>query len=154
MKKVVLITGLISWLMLAAASAMAQGPDMDDSVKQKLPQGKWWNNPEIAQKLTLTDEEKAKLNELFKQNRMQMITLKGDLEKEKLTLEDMFDAENFDSAACMEQFKKFQEAKTKLGAERFRFVVEVRKLLGKDRFLQLKAEFPRYRTKIKRGANP
>lgn len=70
-----------------------------------------------------------------------MIDLKSNVEKEKLELEMILDQQDFNESACMDRFKKFQDARTKLANERFRFLIEVRKLLGLDRYRQLKTEF-------------
>jgi len=122
--------------------------------KFKVPHGKWWQMPEVATKIGLTSEEQQKLNDLFVQSRRQMIDLKSNVQKEGLELEVILDQQNFDESACIDRFKKFQDARTNLTREQFRFLVKVRKLLGLDRYRQLKTEFrdrPMHRMKGQRG---
>jgi hypothetical protein len=45
----------------------------------------------------------------------------------------------------MAAFKKLKDAGTMLATERFGFLMEVRKLLGADRFLKLKTKFQMHR---------
>jgi len=97
--------------------------------------------PQVAKKLELTSKKQQKFDDLFVQSRRRMIDLKSNVEKEKLELEMILDQQDFDESACMDRFKKFQDARTKLANERFRFLIEVRKLLGLDRYRQLKTEF-------------
>ncbi len=106
-----------------------------------IPGGKWWRMPKAAKKLELTKAEQKKLDRMFIQNRRRMIDLKRDAAKEKLELEDILDKENFNESACMGRFKKLMDASTELTIERFRFLVEVRNLLGIKRFQLLKANF-------------
>ena len=121
----------------------APGPGKGDI----MPPGKWWKSPQVADKLRLTQEEKEKLDTMFLEHRHQMIDLDANVAKERLELEYLLDSSNFDSAACMERFKKLQEAHVNAATERFKFLVQVRQLLGLERFQQLKAEFQKHRKK-------
>ena len=80
-----------------------------------------------------------------------MIDFNGQVEKERLELEEIFDSSSFDAAACIDRFKKLQEAHKSLATERFEFLVQVRELLGLDRFQQLKTEVRRHRIKRRLG---
>jgi Spy/CpxP family protein refolding chaperone len=137
MKKVTIFT--LICLLAASGIGLARGPRGMEGLK--MPHGKWWRMPEVAKKLELTSEEQQKFDGLFVQSRRRMIDLKSNVQKEKLELEMILDQQNFDESACMDRFKKFQDARTKLTNERFGFLVEVRKLLGLDRYRQLKTEF-------------
>ncbi|MDM8552788.1 hypothetical protein QUF72_22095 [Desulfobacterales bacterium HSG2] len=108
-----------------------------------MPPGKWWQMPKMAETLNLSSEEQGKLDKLFVQNRRQLINLKSGLEREKFELELVLDDKNFNETACMNQFKKLQDARANLTAERFRYVIEVRKLLGLDRFQKIKSTYSR-----------
>ena len=116
-----------------------------------VPRGKWWKMPEVANKLALTEEEKEKLDTMYLGHRQQMIDLHGQVEKERLELEQLLDSSTFNATACMDRFKKVQEAQSNLATERFRFLVQAREMLGLDRFQQLKAEVRQHRMKGKPG---
>ncbi len=106
-----------------------------------IPGGKWWRMPNISDKLKLTQEEQKKLDSLFIQSRNQLITIKSNMEKGRLELEEILDKKEFDESACMDRFKKIQDTRSDLAAERFKYFIEVRKILGEGRFQTLKADF-------------
>lgn len=142
MKKTIVVTMIVFFMV--SGICLAKGPGPMGEAKM-LPDGKWWKMPKIAQDLDLTGEEQTKLDDLFIQSKRKMIDLKSDVEKEKLELEQIMEKKDFDEPACMAIFKKLKDAGTRLATERFGFLVEVRKLLGADRFLKLKAKFQMYR---------
>jgi hypothetical protein len=51
---------------------------------------------------------------------------------------------DFDAAAFQAQFAKMQKAGTEIDAERMNYRVEVRSLLGSDRFFKIRSHFPMY----------
>ena len=146
MKKIILLT--IGCFLMTAVMGFA---DMDRSRgSMKLPHGKWWRVPKIVEIQKITPEEQVKLDTLYIENRRQLIDLKGNLQKELLELEILFDQADFNQNACTRQYKKVQEARTKLSVERFKFVIQVRELLGLERFRQLESKYREFR-KLRKG---
>ena len=112
-----------------------------DSQGARMPLGKWWHMPHLAQQLNLNGREKEQLDDLFIQTRRKMIDLKSAVEKERLELGILMDKETLDEDAVRGQFKKLGEARATLAAERFRFILAVRKILGAERFQSLRTLF-------------
>ena len=108
------------------------------AVAKQMPRGKWWRHPEVNKRMSLSDEEKSKLDALFLQSRRKLIDLKRDLEIERLEFESLMERETLDESAVMKQFDKLEGARKALSTERFRFLLQVRKTLGFERFQQLK----------------
>lgn len=104
---------------------------------QTMPSGKWWKDPEFIKTLRLTSGDDQKLDKLFVKYRRRMIDLTNQVEKEQFEYQNLMEAPNLDEAAVNRQLKKLEEARTELYAEKNRFVVEVRKILGRDRFQKL-----------------
>ena len=104
-----------------------------------LPRGRWWRMGDLAERLKLTAEEKETLDTLFMDNRRKMIDLKSGVEKEKLELEALLEGRQLDEQAVLAQFRKVHETKGRMGEARFGFILTVRKLLGYERFQQLKS---------------
>jgi Spy/CpxP family protein refolding chaperone len=102
-----------------------------------MPSGKWWKDPEFIKALRLTSDDDKKLDKLFVKYRRRMIDLTNQVEKEQFEYQNLMEAPNLDEAAVNRQLKKLEEARTELYAEKNRFVVEVRKILGRDRFQKL-----------------
>ncbi len=124
-KKLFIIAVLIAVLVPALASAE------NDFI------GRWWRMPATASKLTLTETEKLKLDQLYQINRKNLIDMKAAVDKERFILEDILNKEPFNEAKVKEQFQKLEKRRAILSEERFRYVLEVRKLLGAERFKKL-----------------
>jgi Spy/CpxP family protein refolding chaperone len=112
-----------------------------NTLEARMPLGKWWHMPPVAEQLNLHGREKEQLDDLFIQNRRKMIDLRSAVEKERLELGILMAKETLDEVAIMGQFKRLGEARANLTAERFRFILEVRKILGAERFQSLKTLF-------------
>jgi len=116
-----------------------------------IPPGKWWKMPRVAEELSLTKEEKAKMDTLYLEHRQGMVDLRSEVAKERLKIEHLLDSSGFNANACLDLFKKLLGATNKLATDRFRYLVRVRELLGLERFQKLKEGIKRYRKKGIRG---
>ena len=114
------------------------------------PPGKWWHNPQAAEKLKLSNEEINMLDKQFVDSRRKLIKLKSNVESEQFELDNLFDSENINQKEAMRQFDKLQQAKKNLATEHFRLILEVRNILGLERFRQLKEYRQLRRQKIRK----
>ena len=133
-----ILSGILLILM-AALPHLAMG--------QGMPGGKWWLNPQIRENLKLTDEEKSELDEQFVKSRRRLIDLKRDVEKERFELETLLEREPLEENAVKKQYKRLEKARTSLSDERFRLIMQSRKILGNKRFQELKAYMKMHRYK-------
>ena len=104
-----------------------------------MPGGKWWKDPGVVKQLNLTSGEVKKLDKLFVKSRRRLIELKNRVEKERFEYQTLMESQNLDESAVNRQLQKLEKARTAMNAETNRFVVEVRKILGPDRFQKLKS---------------
>jgi len=102
------------------------------------PAGKWWRLPKLSAHLELTTQEKDRLDALFQDNRKKLIDLRAEIEKEQLDLEESMESEPLNEKKTVEQFRKLDSARSALAEERFRYFLEIRKIVGADRFQKLK----------------
>jgi Spy/CpxP family protein refolding chaperone len=107
------------------------------AVGQTMPNGKWWKDPGIAKKLNLTSSDVKKLDNLFLKSKRNMIDLKNRVEKEQFEYQNLMESKTLDEAAINRQLQKLERARSDLNEERSRFIVGVRKILGRDRFQRL-----------------
>lgn len=114
------------------------------------PTGKWWHNPQVSEKLNLSDEEIKMLDKQFVDSRRKLIKLKSIVESEQFEIDNLLDAENINQKEAMKQFDKLQQAKKNLSTDIFRHVLQLRKILGLERFRQLKEYRQLRRQKIRR----
>ena len=99
--------------------------------------GRWWHVPEIAQQLQLAEDEIKRLDEAYDTASIKMIEIKGRVEIEQFKLRTLMEQRDFNEEAVLEQERKQEEARSQLSMERFRFLLDVRKIVGHDRFIKL-----------------
>jgi Spy/CpxP family protein refolding chaperone len=134
-------------LLFVAAPAIVMGKDM--------PVGKWWHRPDMASTLSLSEAEKSQLDQKYIESRRNLIKLKNVVESEGFELEVILESEPLDESKALEQHKRMEKARSDLANERFRFVLEVRKIIGLERFQVLKASFKKFRhRKVRRMLAP
>jgi Spy/CpxP family protein refolding chaperone len=112
------------------------------------PPGRWWRLPKATERLKLSEDQKSRLDSLFEANRLNLIELKGSVEKEQFKLRNLLEAETLDERAAEEQFKKLQAARATMDAERFRYFLEVRKILGYQKFQMLEIIYREFRERL------
>lgn len=135
LKKNVLTGTVLLIMMISPAIAMAQ----------EMPSGKWWHSPRMPKQINLTDAEKDKLEEGFRNSRRNLIDLKRNLERERFELGNLLEDKTLNETEVMKQFKKLEKARLDLSSERFSFLLQVRKILGPERFQQVKAFYRKSR---------
>ncbi|MCE5334775.1 MAG: Spy/CpxP family protein refolding chaperone [Desulfobacteraceae bacterium] len=127
-KSILLLIAIVLLLM----PAVSEGKD--------IPPGRWWRIPYFADQLNLTDQQKDELDRLFDYNRNRLAELKKQMEQERNDLTALMEGEhNLNENAAIVQMKKLENTRTVLAATRFSYSLEVRKLLGYEKFQQLKS---------------
>jgi len=124
------------------------------AIGQDMPPGKWWKDQQFVKKLDLNESQTAKLDEEFVKSRRLLIELKNKVESERFELDNLFDQKDLNEDNLKSQYQKVEDAKRALSAERFRFIMEVRKTIGYEKFNQLKTMFVQFhknRMQGKRG---
>ena len=130
------LAGLMILISLAMASvALGQGE----------PTGKWWRDPGIVRELNLSNQDVDRLENLFSGSRRRLIDLTKDVEKAQFEYQQAVEADPLDEKAVNSRFQNLEGARSRLAAEQSRFSVEVRKILGYDRFQRLKQIYSRQR---------
>jgi hypothetical protein len=115
-----------------------------------IPSGKWWKRSDVVNKIDIAEAEKKKLDNMYYKHRYRMIDLHSQVKKDQLELEQLLDNQDFNAEASMDHFTKLQKAHNTRSTERFRFLVQVRELMGLDRFQQLKEQVKKYRMERRR----
>jgi Spy/CpxP family protein refolding chaperone len=105
---------------------------------KEIPPGRWWHVSYFVDQLNITDQEKDELDRLFDYNRNRLAELKKQMEDERNELLTAIDQEHLNETSAISKMKKLESTRTLLAATRFSYSLEVRKLLGYERFQQLK----------------
>ena len=67
-----------------------------------------------------------------------MIDLKTEVEKERLELDIILDQQDANKDRISERYDSLEKARAKLSKERFGLLIEVREIIGAERFQELK----------------
>lgn len=97
----------------------------------------WWRNSEVAQRLNLTDPQKQQLEQLFTQQRLQLVDLKAAVEKEEIKLQALMNADNIQENAVMAQIDATQTARGRLEKSFATMALSFRKVLTAEQWKQL-----------------
>jgi len=125
-------------LVFTSSVVMAQGMAGSPKKHDKMPFGKWWQNPASAENLNLSQEEIEVLDAAFNNRARKFMELKHAIELEQFEMNRMMEGKTLDEAALMTQFGKLESARANLSRERFQYYVQIRKILGADRFQKIK----------------
>lgn len=100
--------------------------------------GRWWDNPELAQKLNITDQQKKQMDDIFLQHRLKLIDLNANLEKQELLLHPLIEADQPDEAKILAQIDVVAQARADLEKANARMLFDIRKTLTADQWQKLK----------------
>jgi Spy/CpxP family protein refolding chaperone len=103
------------------------------------PEGMWWKNPMVVQRLTLTPEQTKKMEGIFEQSRLQLIDLKANVEKQNALLEPLLSANPPDTIKAMAQIDKVAQARAELEKANARMLLGIRVVLTPDQWTKLHA---------------
>ena len=106
------------------------------------PRGRWWNDPEIVQKLSLNSDQQKKMDDIFQQNRLKLIDLNATLEKDEINMEPLVSAEAPEEANILAQIDRVAQARAELEKANARFLLGIRRVLTQDQWRKLQAERP------------
>lgn len=101
--------------------------------------GRWWDKPELAQQLNLTDQQKKQMDDIFLQHRLKLIDLHANLDKQETLLQPMIEADQPDEAKILSQIDAVAQARAELEKANARMLFDIRKTLTPDQWQKLKA---------------
>jgi protein CpxP len=118
---------------------MPRRPPMERALRGG-PHGRWWNNPEMAQKLGLTPEQQKKIDEVFQESRLKLIDLNASLQKEEVILEPLVGADQPDESKILPQIDRVAQARAELEKANARMLLGIRRVLTPEQWKKLRAE--------------
>ena len=120
---------------------------------QEMMHGKWWLNKTLTENMQLTDSERNTLDQKYMESRRKMIELKSEMEKQQLELDILLDKPDAEKEQIIAQFARLENARSELSKERFRLLIEIRDVLGPERYQKLREMYrDRDNSRMDRGA--
>ena len=130
---------IVMVLVFTSSAVVAQGMAGEPKNHDRIPLGKWWQNPAGVKNLNLTQEEIDTLDTAFNTRARKFMELKHAVELEQFELNGLMEGKTLDEPALMAQFNKLESARANLSRERFQYYVQIREILGPERFQKIKA---------------
>ena len=150
--KTVRLVLAVAGILMAGGFAGAQAPDphgmgpgfgmhrppMERALGDWGAQGQWWNNPNIAKQLNLTDDQRKAMDEILHEHRLKLIDLRAGLETAEVNMQPLISADTPDRAAIEAQIDKVVQARAALEKANSLFLLDIRMKLTPDQWKQLK----------------
>jgi Spy/CpxP family protein refolding chaperone len=119
------------------------------------PPGIWWHNSDLIQKLSLTPDQQKRMDDIFQQNRTQLMDLRTSLEKQESQMGPMLSADQPDTNKILAQIDHTAQARAELEKAHARMLLSIRNVLTPDQWAKLQAaEQENRRTRMRRGDGP
>jgi len=139
MRKVLLLAIIVAFAFTGIASARGPGAGNSADLDQRFDEsGKFWQREKVSQELSLSEEEKENLTELYNSHREKVQGLREDLGKEMEALREIMDSTEVSSSDARKYFANAEKIRSVIQAERFELRLAQRQLLGKERFAKLR----------------
>jgi periplasmic protein CpxP/Spy len=112
-------------------------PPMERAFGPRGPYGRWWDNPEVAERIGLTDDQKKKMDDVFQQARLKLIDLDAALKKEEVSMEPLVNSDQPDEAKLLAQIDRVAQARAELEKANARMLLGIRRVLTVDQWKKL-----------------
>jgi protein CpxP len=106
------------------------------------PRGRWWNNPEVAQKLGLTSDQQKRMEVVFEQSRPNLMDLSATVRKEEMAMEPLLAADQPDESKILAQIDHVAQARAELEKANGRMLLGLRRVLTPEQWKTLQADEP------------
>ena len=114
--------------------------------------GEWWQNPDVAEEIGLSDQQKQQLEKITQDSRLKMIDLRANLEKQQVILEPMLQTYHPDEVAVLAQVDRVSQARAAVEKQRVQTMLATRSVLTEEQWNKLKSSRMEVRrTFVRRG---
>jgi Spy/CpxP family protein refolding chaperone len=107
-----------------------------------LPGGKWWTNPEMVKRLSLTADQQRKMDDVLQQSRLKLIDLTATLQKEEVMMEDLMRGPQLDDSKILPAVDRIAQARAELEKANARMMLGIRHVLTPAQWEKLHSPAP------------
>lgn len=101
------------------------------------PEGMWWKNSEMVQKLGLSQTQISQIEQIFYQHRLKLIDLHADVEKQEAMLQPLIEADQPDEAKVSAQLDQLLAARARLEKANTMMMLSIRRTLSVEQWKRL-----------------
>lgn len=120
---------ILSTAMLPWVSSAADG----------VPTGRWWNRPEIVERLSLTEAQQSRLDAVFRTSAKDLIDLRGEVEKRSIELHAALDQAQLSRDEIQKNAARMSEARNRLFERELMMLVDMRSVLTNEQWSRFRA---------------
>lgn len=121
-----------------------------------LPQGKWWERPEVIRTLSLSQEQQNQLDATYMKNANALIDQRAQIEKDTLALRSELDKGSLDRKSVQAAAGRLSASRAKLFEQELMMLVDMRDVLTVEQWNQLRTQLERRRQGMenRKGGSP
>jgi len=101
--------------------------------------GKWWKNSEIARELGLSEAQINQIEQTFLEQRLKLIDLRAELEKQEARLQPLIEADQPDETKVGAQIDQVLAARGRLEKTNAMMMLAIRRVLTVEQWKRLQA---------------
>lgn len=115
-------------------------PPMERALGPRGDHGHWWNNPQMVEKLKLTDEQRKSMDAILLEHREKLVDLHASLDKAELLMEPLMRNDQPNEGQILAQIDKIAQARADLEKANARFLLAIRGKLTPEQWKTLQTE--------------
>ncbi|HEY3704128.1 MAG TPA: Spy/CpxP family protein refolding chaperone [Terracidiphilus sp.] len=112
-------------------------PPMERMLGPRGAHGRWWNDPDVIQKLNLNDDQRKAMDDILQKHREKLIDLHASVDKTELAMQPLLSEDQPNESAVLAQIDKIAQARAELEKANARFLLALRAKLTPDQWKQL-----------------
>lgn len=101
--------------------------------------GKWWKNSRIVRELGLSEAQISQIEQTFLEQRLKLIDLRADLEKQEARLQPLIEADQPDEAKVSAQIDQVLAARGRLEKANAMMMLAIRRVLSVEQWKKLQS---------------
>lgn len=94
--------------------------------------GTWWRTPANVRLFSLTTDQQKKMDDVFQESRVRLITLDADLKVQEAMLEPLMAAERLDEAKTLAQIDRVAQARAELEKANAKMLLGIRQVMTSE----------------------
>jgi hypothetical protein len=109
----------------------------------ELPPGKWWNNPQIAQRLQLEPAQQTRLDAIFRESANDLIDRRAEIEKLTIAVRGELDQPQLNRQNLQRLAGQLTQARGRLFERELMMLVDMRGVLSDEQWNRLRSHIDR-----------
>src|SRR5271155_2311011 len=106
------------------------------------PRGRWWNNPDFAQKLGLTPDQQKRMEAVFEQSRPNLMNLSDKVRSQEMAMGALLGVDQPDEGKILAQIDSVAQTRAELEKANARMLLGLRRVLTPEQWKTLQASEP------------